>query len=98
MKLSESLLDFLKLWKTKRGLSQYHGIEVNGEFNYVLKIENIEQDFNALPFIATHVTIPKANARTHPQWTELVDPKSGRLINDMYKKDFEKFEYEMVEF
>jgi len=94
----QTLTGFMRLWETKNGLSQYQGIEVNGEFDYVLKIENIEEEFNALPFITKHIPIPKRNAREHPHWTELMEPEAGRIINRIYQKDFEYFNYEMLEF
>ena len=94
--LTESLQDFLILWETKGDYSQAHYLNGNKKFNKILKLENIEKDFNTLPFVKTHLEIPKANSRKHPAWRELLDDSSRELINQIYKNDFKNFDYEII--
>jgi hypothetical protein len=96
--LPPTLLGFLTLWKMKGDYSQSRYIEVNNGISQILKLENIEEDFNTLPFMKKHVTIPTVNSKKHPPWTELLDEESGKTINQHYKKDFENFKYEMINY
>ena len=91
--LSLSLEDFLTVWVEKNGTSQIRPIS----FDYILKLENIEDDFNSLPFITKHINIPRSNAKNRPHWKELINTKSIQLINTAYKRDFELLGYEMIE-
>ena len=94
--LSESLSDFLLLWDKKGDYSQSKYLDVNGPLDEILKLENIEEDFNNLPFVKEHVDIPRVNVKKHPSWQGLLDENSRVLINRIYRKDFEKFNYEML--
>ncbi len=96
--LPESLQGFLTLWEEKNGTSQSAGYEHNNGIDHVLKLENIEEEFNALPFITKHIEIPKVNVKNHPKWSELLDTESGKMINRIYKRDFELFGYEMINY
>lgn len=96
--LPETLQGFLTLWEEKNRTDQFSHVEANGGFDHILKLENLEQEFNALPFVRKPVLVPHANKKNHPPWQELLDPESGRLINRIYKQDFEFFNYEMLEF
>jgi len=97
-RLPETLPGFLQLWETKTSTSQYAPVKNNGGIDYVLKLETLEHDFNTLPFVTNHIAIPHVNKKKHPPWQELLDPESGRLINRIYRQDFEFFDYEMMEF
>ena len=94
--LSESLFDFLILWERKGDYSQSRYLDVNEPLDKILKLENIEEDFNSLAFVTEHVNIPKKNVKNHPKWEELLDDASCKLINRIYEKDFENFNYEMI--
>ena len=94
--LTESLSDFLILWERKGDYSQSKYLDVNDPLDKLLKLENIEEDFNSLPFVTEHVSIPKRNAKNHPAWKELLDDSSRDLINRIYENDFKNFNYEMI--
>ena len=95
--LSESLPDFLLLWERKGDYSQTKYLSVNHDpLDTILKLENIEEDFNNLPFVKEHVDIPKVNAKNHPSWQGLLNENSRVLINRIYADDFENFNYEML--
>lgn len=94
----ETLTGFLRLWETKKTQSQHHRVEANGGFDHILKLESLEEDFNALPFVTKHISIPKPQKKNYPHWSKLIDAEAGQLINDIYAKDFEYFGYEMLEF
>lgn len=94
--LSESLPDFLQLWEKKGGYAQSKYLDVNDKLDCVLKLENIEEDFNNLPFITEHVEIPMVNVKNHPSWKGLLDDDSRILINHIYAEDFKNFNYEML--
>lgn len=96
--LSESLFDFLTLWEIKGTYTQSSYMDRNPTMKKVLKLENLEEDFNTLPFVKTHIPMPRVNVRSHPPWQELLDARSGNLINRNYKTDFEQFNYEQLEF
>ena len=96
--LSESLFDFLTLWEIKGGYTQSKYLTINPTIERILKLENLEEDFNNLPFITTHISLPKINARKYPHWKELLDAKSGQLINRVYEEDFKQFDYDRLDF
>ena len=95
--LSESLFDFLTLWEKKGKYTQTEYLTLNPNIT-VLKLDNLEEDFNNLPFVDKHIPMQKVNSKQHPPWMELLDTKSGQLINRVYKEDFEQFNYEQLEF
>jgi len=94
--LSESLIDFLMLWDRKGDYSQSSYLNVNEPLDNILKLENIEEDFNSLPFVTNHVDIPKVNAKKHPSWKGILDNDARIWINKTYKDDFTNFNYEML--
>ena len=95
--LSESLVDFLQLWDRKGDYSQTKYLSVNHDpLDAVLKLENIEEDFNNLPFVTEHVDIPKINSKKHPSWQGMLDDDSRLWINNVYEDDFINFDYEMI--
>jgi len=96
--LTESLADFCTLWSTKpeSATSQSFIIENVNDFDCVLKLENIEEDFNALPFVATHIEIPKANVKNKPHWKDLITPEAIKVINQHWENDFTLLNYEIL--
>lgn len=95
--LTTSFTDFLKLWATKNGIAQAPIVNLN-QFDYILKLENITNDLNTLPFFASKVEFPQRNKRNHPHWTDIITAESGKFINDTYREDFELLGYEMLDF
>jgi len=102
--LSESFEDFLVLWKEKGGHDQAHAIGPLPRIGYthridhIIKLENLEQEFNKLPFIKKHINIPQLNERKKPPIKELITPTAGKLLNEMYANDFKLLNYPMEDF
>jgi len=96
--LTTTLEDFLTLWDTKNGLGQAFIVEDVNRMDHIIKLENIEEEFNALPFINNHISIPKVNVKNKPHWRELITPKAAQKIETMYKRDFELFNYKIEDF
>lgn len=95
--LSESLEDFLKLWKTKTQTRQYYVIEQNKrKIDAFIKLENLKEELDNSPIQLNTLEIPKVNSRNHPHWKELLSSESIKLINNIYKQDFITFGYEMI--
>ena len=94
--LSLSLEDFLTLWREKKGAFQAPIVETVNRMDHVLKLENIEHDFNALPFVTKYIAIPKVNVKNKIHWTDLLTPKAIEMINAGWKRDFELLNYEMI--
>lgn len=76
---------------------QHVYIEHNN-FNTILRFENLEKDFNQLPFITKHVELPHENTtqELRPHWTEMMDDPTIAQINKMYAKEFDMFGYEKL--
>lgn len=89
-----------------RGQHLYYGNRIDA----ILRFEHLEEDFHNLPFVKAKVNLPKLNTTTvkhiptpekpiphpvRPHWEEMVGPKEGKLINEIYQKDFELLGYEM---
>lgn len=93
--LTTSFKDFLTLWAEKNGIAQAPAVETVNQIDYVIRLENLEEEFNNLPFISSYIQIPKKNSRNYPHWTEIVDETTGRMISETYKRDFELFGYKI---
>lgn len=59
-----------------------------------LKIENIQEEFNALPFVEKEIMIPTKLKRKHETWDELKNNNIIEYVNHWAEKDFELFGYE----
>ena len=93
--LSESLPDFLRLWQTKGGLAQVRWLEKNPPMDRIIRLENLDDEFNSLPFVGTPVVVPHRNAKPRPPWREIIDCESKAMIEDLYEEDFRYFGYEI---
>lgn len=62
-----------------------------------LHLENIEEEFNALPFVDKHVSIPHALHRDHASWDEVKTNEIIELANEWAGNDFELFGYKKEE-
>ena len=71
-----------------------------------MSFETLEEDFNKLPFVTNYIELPLLNNtikknpkhpefKPRPHWEEMITPKIGALINQMYEQDFKRFGYEM---
>ncbi len=68
----------------------------NNRIDKVVYMEELEKDFNSLPFIKTSVTLPtinraidlKVNPKTKSSF-DYIEQKELDLINEYYKEDFE---------
>ena len=110
--LSLSLEGFLTLIKSNSGKAlyfpQYKFVE-NNNMDTILRFENLNEEFNMLPFIKAPHKLPHSNSTTinrnkvstpdpRPHWRELVTAQAAEIINERYAKDFEMFNYEMENF
>lgn len=84
---------FLKHWKSKTTHTMYYAVEINGDFDKVLRLENIQEDFNSMPFVKKDMVIPQKNSRSYNK--DILTPRCIELINEIYENDFKYFGYEM---
>lgn len=59
-----------------------------------LKIENIDIEFNSLPFIDKEIKIPRKLHRKHETWDELKNDNIIKYVNHWAEHDFERFGYD----
>ena len=95
--LGQSLFDFLTLWERKGGFAQHEVADANPGITFI-RTENLEEEFNSLPFVGEHVEVPRINATPRPHWGDLLDARSGGHINRVYSEDFALGGYEMLDF
>lgn len=101
MGLQPTLGGFVKLWATKpeTAIIQAAPIANNApHVNKVIKLENLDSEFNALPFVINHIDIPRKNKKDRPDWKELIDPQAGKLINEVFERDFIELGYDRITF
>lgn len=69
---------------------------INGEIDFAGKLENYQADLNYIcdKIGATHVQIPYTNSSKHKHYTECYDDESREIVREVYKEDFERFNYE----
>lgn len=62
----------------------------------ILKFENLEEDFSK--YIDNNISLGRYNQSKHRPWSEVFSnkPECIKLVNEIYKKDFEMFGYEML--
>jgi len=70
--------------------TKWHGPVV---FDRYLKLENLEPEFNALPFVQDHVVLPRLNTSTYKDYWEAYTPDAIEMVREWGKEDFEKFGY-----
>ena len=107
----ENYLDIISLDSRHRDFEQYNFIEGNN-INQILHFENLQEDFNNLPFVTSPIELPLINTTSkkvfspktkaftipRPSWEELVTSAAAKKINKLFKKDFELLNYKMLEF
>jgi hypothetical protein len=80
----------------KEDYSYHHVDKLNPGVRWV-HMENLEEEFNALPFVKKYVELPRINSHPHrPHWRELITPWSVEFINENYAEDFRIGGYEML--
>jgi hypothetical protein len=95
--------DFAK-WAVKRHQYKNYAIMFDSQtewhngitFDYIIRCENMEDDFNSLPFIDKPTAIKKLFAfhSERKPWREYYTNELKQLIYQAYKDDFERFGYE----
>jgi len=107
----ENTLDsFVKLIKERGAtadsitLSQDSFITSN-HIDAFIKFEQIEEDFNSLPFVTKNIKLPLLNVtkgktvpnpNIRPDWKTIVTAESVEIINEVYEKEFEVTGYDMI--
>lgn len=85
-------------WSMKYWTTKFH-------IDKILRFENLLEDFRSLPFIPGDIELPHINPTTfvvdynphvRPPWQELIGEEEAKLVNLMFKDDFEEFGYEML--
>ena len=118
-KLDNSLKSWLivvqcDIAERKRGRRGQTGHPFNPQMTYIegnnveklIHLENIDEEFSALPFIIEPVKLIHMNHTTKPRgekyiprppWQDLVGKEEAEMINEMCKVDFDAFpEYEKI--
>jgi len=73
-------------------------IFVHANTNFIGRFENLHEDFDIL---CNKLDLPitdlkKLNTSRHGDWKEEFDRDTLDFVNGYYKKDFERFNYEML--
>jgi hypothetical protein len=76
------------------------GVNYMDGLDYIIRMEDIENEFNQLPFVREHTTIPhdKKGSKDGPWWKTVIQKESEELIYQWAKDDFIAFNYERGEF
>lgn len=106
--LENTLENYLSLIQIKHGLHnqpQWPFYE-NNKFNAIIEFDNIQAEFNQLPFVQEPIELCFANTTTkyreikcpnpREHWTKMMTPKAYEIVNKLYKEDFELLGYEMI--
>ena len=115
-RLENTFLNFLKELLARRyekmgvGHVRIQYVFYTNNINKILRFENLQEDFNNLPFVKSKIELPHLNHTTRehiptpkkpighpirPSWEEMVTAEEGKLINKIYEIDFKHLGYEM---
>ena len=78
-------------------LPQYKYFESDKySMNVILRFENLEEEFNR--HVDKNISLGHHQRSKHRPWREVFSgkPKCIKLVNDIYRKDFELFNYKML--
>ena len=78
-------------------LPQYKYFESDKyKVNAILRFENLQQDFNE--FVNNNIQLDITNTSNHESWSQYYNnnPKCVELVNQIYEKDFELYNYKMI--
>ncbi len=72
------------------------GVNYMDKLDYIIRMEDIENEFNKLPFVENHTTIPhdKKGDERSTWWKTIMQPEAEELIYQWAKDDFIAFNYE----
>lgn len=85
-----------------------HRFHNRNRIDAILRFENLQEDFNNLPFVKEWIELPRMNITVgikstpdkirvpRPPWKEIINDKSIQLINQIYAEDFKLLGYEMI--
>ena len=70
--------------------------DAGGKFDFIGKVETLEQEFNLIRKKINLLPLRHYNQRTesHVDWRDHYTPQTAKLIYNRYRKDFEMFGYE----
>lgn len=71
-------------------------VDFIGDFDprYHIRLENLQEDLEYLPFIKPPVEIPHLNnSRIQEPWESFYDGETLKLVNEFAEKDFEQYGY-----
>jgi hypothetical protein len=93
---SPNLECFCEYWPSTQRTNFTAFVKENSNIDHVIHLENLEEEFNALPFVDKQITIPVKNKREHMPWEEALTPSAVASINRWYADDFKLGGYEML--
>lgn len=80
-------------------LSYFLGINYLNKVDYIIRMEELEEGFNELPFVTEKVEMPWKNAsRRNVSWRKCMNRHIEELIYQWAQPDFEAFKYERETF
>ena len=105
-KLDNTLANYLHMLTTGKAShitanKQVHWIRPN-KIDKIIKQENLEEEFNKLPFVKKPYKLPNLNSSrftknpSRPPTDKLLTKKSIDMINEFYKEDFEALKYPVI--
>ena len=107
-----SLENFLKILqeqnqRKRHQFAQYKYFEHN-DISQIIRYESLQEDFNKMSFVEDNAELPRNNSTTkdrttatlerRPFWKNMVTSEEGKMINEMFKEDFELLDYKMEKF
>lgn len=72
----------------------------NTQFDHIGKVETLDSDMAIISkqLGIEYRLVSKSNVTAHPSYTKVYCPESKRLIEELYKEDFQTFEYAYEDF